>query len=388
MEIPWDSFELFRFVDEAIRQNTDHLKLSELLAKSPFAEIRGKVLDYIALVPKYRKKFQTEAFLACDRLALEQSTAKDIGTYKAKRFPKTGSIDDLCCGMGGDSFFLSTETEVRGYDLSPERVVMYRFNTRAMGFERKAKIADVRSIENRSEYFTIDSARREKLGDSQRNFSELTPTFSEILEIAEHYRGGIAKLPPGYPTEEFPPDAELAYIGSRNDCRECLVLFGEMAQNPGKVRAVAIDASGKAHEWLSNDSLSKTPELPSGPLREFLAEPIPVLVRSHLFSEIALRTFPTASLLSPGIAYVTSSEPLDRSAFHNYRVLGCVPLSTGKVKALLKANNIGKLTLKKRGVEIVPEAEIKRLSPKGSEEGILFYTRINGEKTAILAVPV
>lgn len=388
MEIPWDNPELFRFVDEAIRQNTDHLKLSELLAKSPFAEIRGKVLDYIALVPKYRKKFQTEAFLACDRLALEQSTAKDIGTYKAKRFPKTGSIDDLCCGMGGDSFFLPKETEVRGYDLSPERVAMYRFNTRAMGFERKAKIADVRSIENRSEYFTIDSARREKLGDSQRNFSELTPTFSEILEIAELYRGGIAKLPPGYPTKEFPADVETAYLGSRNDCRECLVLFGEMMRHPGKVRAVTIDASGEAHEWLSDFSLSEMPELSTGPLREFIAEPIPVLVRSHLFSEIALKTSPTASLLSPGIAYVTSSEPLDRSAFHIYRVLGCVPLSTGKVKALLKANNIGKLTLKKRGVEIVPEAEIKRLSPKGSGEGILFYTRINGEKTAILAVPV
>lgn len=388
MEIPWDSFELFRFVDEAIRQNTDHLKLSELLAKSPFAEIRGKVLDYIALVPKYRKKFQTKAFLACDRLALEQSTAKDIGTYKAKLFPKASSIDDLCCGMGGDSFFLSTETEVRGYDLSPERVAMYRFNTRAMGFERKAKIADVRSIENRSEYFTIDSARREKLGDSQRNFSELTPTFSEILEIAEHYRGGIAKLPPGYPTEEFPADVETAYLGSRNDCRECLVLFGEMMRHPGKVRAVAIDASGEAHEWLSDFSLSEMPELSTGPLREFLAEPIPVLVRSHLFSEIALKTSPTASLVSPGIAYVTSSTPLDKFAFHNYRVLGSVPLSTGKVKALLKAHDIGKLTLKKRGVEIVPEAEIKRLSPKGSEEGILFYTRINGEKTAILAVPV
>lgn len=388
MEIPWDNPELFRFVDEAIRQNTDHLKLSELLAKSPFAEIRGKVLDYIALVPKFRKKFQTKAFLACDRLALEQSTAKDIGTYKAKLFPKASSIDDLCCGMGGDSFFLSTETEVRGYDLSPERVDMYRFNTRAMGFERKAKIADVRSIENRSEYFTIDSARREKLGDSQRNFSELTPTFSEILEIAEHYRGGIAKLPPGYPTEEFPADVETAYLGSRNDCRECLVLFGEMMRHPGKVRAVAIDASGEAHEWLSDFSLSEMPELSTGPLREFLAEPIPVLVRSHLFSEIALKTSPTASLVSPGIAYVTSSTPLDKFAFHNYRVLGSVPLSTGKVKALLKAHDIGKLTLKKRGVEIVPEAEIKRLSPKGSEEGILFYTRINGEKTAILAVPV
>lgn len=388
MEIPWDNPELFRFVAEAIARKTDHLKLSELLAKSPFAEIRGKVLDYIALVPRYRKKFRTESFLACDRLALEQSTAADIGIYKARLFPKASSIDDLCCGMGGDSFFLSREANVRGYDLSPERASMYRFNTKAMGVERKAEIADVRNIKNRGEYFTIDSARRERLGDNQRDFSELAPAFSEILEIAKRYRGGMAKLPPGYPTDEIPPEAETAYLGSRNDCRECLVFFGEMARHPGKVRAVAIGENDKPCEWLSESPLSEVPELPTGPLENFLAEPIPVLVRSHLFSEVALKTSPTASLLSPGIAYVTSASPLDATAFRNYRVLGSVPLSTSKVKGLLKAHDIGKLTLKKRGVEIVPEAEIQRLSPKGSREGVLFYTRTNGDKTAILAVPV
>ncbi len=388
MEIPWDNPELFRFVAEAIEAKTEHLKLSERLAKGPFAEIRGKVLDYIALVPRYRKKFRTKGFLACDRLALEQSTAADIGIYKAKLFPEDCSIDDLCCGMGGDSFFLSEKAKVRGYDLAPERVAMYRFNTKAMGIERTAEIADVRTVENRGEYFTIDSARRERLGDNQRNFSELAPAFSEILEIARHYRGGIAKLPPGYPTGEFPPGAEIAYLGSRNDCRECLVFFGEMARHPGKVRAVAIGESDEPYEWLSEAPLSEISELPTGPLGNFLAEPIPVLVRSHLFSTIARKISPTASLISPGIAYVTSASPLDAPAFRNYRVLGSVPLSTSKVKALLKAHDIGKLTLKKRGVEIVPEAEIRRLSPKGSREGVLFYTRTNGDKAAILAVPV
>ncbi|MDR2584293.1 MAG: hypothetical protein LBC75_12505, partial [Fibromonadaceae bacterium] len=35
---------------------------------------------------------------------------------------------------------------------------------------------------------------------------------------------------------------------------------------------------------------------------------------------------------------------------------------------------MGKLTLKKRGVEVVPETEIHRLSPKGEKEAVLFYT--------------
>lgn len=383
--IPWEDVEFARFVNEAVQKKTDVLKLAEKLSKSPFADLRGPILDYIALVPKYRKKFGTEALLACDKLALEQSTASDIGIFKARLFEKATSIDDLCCGMGGDSFYLSKEIPVRGVDLSEERVAMYRFNTRALGAPREAILADIRTLEKRNDFFTVDPARRAKEGDNQRNFSELTPTFAEVLKLSKLYKGGMAKLPPGYPTEEFPADAEVIYLGAKSDCRECLVLFGELARNPGKTRAIAIDSQGNAHSWISSDATSTGKELPLGKISAYIAEPIPVLVRSHLFAEVALESAPDAHLISSGIAYAASDSPLDSEAFHNFRVLGCTPLSTGKVKKLLKEFDVGKLTLKKRGVEIVPEAEIKRLAPKGKREAILFYTRVAGEKTAILA---
>ena len=383
--IPWEDAEFANFVNEAVKKKTDVLKLADKLSKSPFAELRGPILDYITLVPKYRKKFNTDALLACDKLALEQSTAADIGKFKAHLFEKATSIDDLCCGMGGDTFFLNKEIPVRGVDLSEERIEMYRFNTRALGAPREAILADIRTLEKRSAFFTVDPARRAKDGDNQRNFSELTPTFSEVLELSKLYKGGMAKLPPGYPTDEFPANVEIIYLGAKNDCRECLVLFGELAENPGKTRAVSIDHTGNAVSWISENVHSTDKELPVGKLSAYLAEPIPVLVRSHLFAEVALRSDPDAHLISAGIAYAASDTPLDPNAFHNFRILGSAPISTGKVKKLLKEFDIGKLTLKKRGVEIVPEAEIKRLAPKGKREAILFYTRVAGEKTAILA---
>ena len=52
---------------------------------------------------------------------------------------------------------------------------------------------------------------------------------------------------------------------------------------------------------------------------------------------------------------------------------------------MLKENSIGKLTLKLRGVKLDPDAEIKRLKPKGKNIATLFYTRAYGEKVAILA---
>ncbi len=385
MPLPWNDPDLTRFVEEAVRNKTDSLKLSEALSKGKFAGIRGEILDYIPLVPKYRKKFNTTAFLACDKLSLEQSTAADIGKYKAGLFRKGASIDDLCCGMGGDSFFLPKEALVRGFDLSESRTEMYRFNTSAMGCPREASVTDVRILQTRSELFTIDPARRKSEGDNQRNFSELTPTLSEIVELSRFYKGGMAKLPPGYPTAEFPENAEAVYLGAMNDCRECLLLFGDMAKSPGKTSAVAIDSSQTPHVWRQEESRTKSAELPVGPLSAYIAEPIPVLIRSHLFAETARKLSPDAHLISPGIAYVSNSEPLRSEAFRNFRVLGNTSLSTGKVKRLLREHGVGKLTLKKRGVEIVPEAEIRRLFPKGDKEGVLFYTRIAGEKAAILA---
>lgn len=384
MPLPLDNAELRNFIEEAVRKKTDLLKLAEALSKSEFAPWRNQILDYIALVPKYRKKFDTNAFLTCDKLALEQSTAADIGIYKARFFDGAESVDDLCCGMGGDSFFLPQTVPVRGVDLSEERVAMYLFNTKAMGYQREALTADVRTLKSRSALFTIDSARRAKDDDNQRNFSELTPSLSEIIELAKLYKGGMAKLPPGYPQESFPAETEKFYLGAKNDCRECLLLFGSLAKNPGKTHAVFIDSFGNAHVWTS----SSPTELSCGPLSNFLAEPIPVLIRSHLFPEIAQSLSPDVRLISPGIAYLTSDKSLHGDGFRNFRILGSVPLSTGKIKKLLRDHRIGKLTIKKRGVEIVPEAEIKRLSPKGENEGVLFYTRVAGEKTAILTKPV
>ncbi len=362
----------------------DLLPLSTRLSKNYTPDERKIIMDYIALVPKIQEKFGTKAFLLCDRLALEQSTAKDIARWKAALWPVGSKVNDLCCGMGGDSFFISSTVTVTGVDSDSDRIAMYEYNTTAIGTPRKAVLDDVRSFENGADYFCIDPARREAESDNQRDFLNLTPTLSEVLSLSEKYKGGMAKIPPGYPTDTIPDTAEIVYMGSRTDCRECLVLLGALAKNPGKLRAVMISQTGDATEWISASTRREPqPELPLGPVKKFIAEPIPLLVRSHLFTQIAEQK--GFHLFSPGIAYVTADLPLAETGFSNYKVIETCPITTSAVRSMLKKHDIGKLTLKKRGVEIIPEDEIKRLAPRGKKEGILFYTRIAGEKTAILA---
>lgn len=434
------------FIKLATKKKLDALQVSTQLAKEFSNEERAAIMDYMALVPKFREKFGIEstAFLLCDKLALEQSTAQDIGRWKAtlwecaRQTNKNSSegtpiVHDLCCGMGGDSFFLPKELTAIGVDLNENRLAMYRYNSSVMrGVSPEASnahtiLADVREVakENdsknatlarpKADYFTIDPARRAIEGENQRDLHNLTPTFEEVIEISKHYKGGMAKIPPGYPICEIPRGTEILYIGSRTDCRECLVLFGELAQNPDHVRAVMVDKSGNEianwtfardekrearneseqsqydhnYELEGRDRVYRTSssesDLPLGGISKFIAEPAPVLLRSHLFGVVALAHDETTHLISPGIAYVTSEKSLPAPAFANYEILESSEISTGAVRAMLKSHDIGKLTLKLRGVKVDPDQEIKRLKPKGKNSATLFYTRLDGEKIAILA---
>lgn len=438
------------FIQQAIQKKMDALQVSTALNKSGYSnEERAAIMDYMELVPKFREKFfaatdgenprggkiesgkncagkDCAKFLLCDKLALEQSTAQDIGRWKSNLWPSgaeaTGkTVHDLCCGMGGDSFFLPKELNVVGVDLDENRLAMYRYNCGIMRGTDAGKVlqADARIVNSgaaTADYFTIDPARRAIDGENQRDLRNLTPTFAEVLEIATHYKGGMAKLPPGYPTEEIPADSEVIYIGSHSDCRECLVLFGELAKNPGKVRAVMVDKNGNlvktagdtAAEWCgtlteiqarSNKNAEKDlpgcersfrnatsdSDLPVGDLAKYLSEPTALLIRSHLFGSVAQAASPDAHLISEGIAYVTSDLPLPSPAFTSYEVIDHSEISSSAVRAMLKKHDIGKLTLKLRGVKLDPDAEIKRLKARGKNEAILFYTRAAGEKIAILA---
>ena len=433
------------FIKLATKKKLDALQVSTQLAKEFSNEERAAIMDYMALVPKFREKFGIEstAFLLCDKLALEQSTAQDIGRWKAtlwecaRQTNKNSSegtpvVHDLCCGMGGDSFFLPKEFTTIGVDLDENRLAMYRYNSSVMrgvspeSSDAHTILADVREVakENdsknatltrpKADYFTIDPARRAIEGENQRDLRNLTPTFEEVIEISKHYKGGMAKIPPGYPICEIPRGTEILYIGSRTDCRECLVLFGELAQNPDHVRAVMVDKTGNEianwtfardekrearneseqsqydhnYELEGRDRVYRTSssesDLPLGGISKFIAEPAPVLLRSHLFGVVALAHDESTHLISPGIAYVTSEKPLPSPAFANYEILESSEISTGAVRAMLKLHDIGKLTLKLRGVKVDPDQEIKRLKPKGKNAATLFYTRLDGEKIAIL----
>ena len=415
------SAKVQEFIRDAFKRKLDALQISTALNKAGYSnEDRAAIMDYMALIPKIQDKFGLGNLL-CDKLALEQSTAQDIGRWKANLWPADSEVGnagapvhDLCCGMGGDSFFIPASFKIVGVDLDENRLAMYSHNMEVLGKAASTLCADVREVTN-ANFFTIDPARRAQEGENQRDLRNLTPTLEEVVEISKRYQGGMVKLPPGYPPAEIPDGTEILYLGGHCDCRECLVLFGTLARHPDTVRAVMVDKAGNAlAQWSRprdrsqetlddefqekldrNDSLegkdrtyrtaTSRNDLPIGDIAKYISEPAPILIRSHLFSSAAQAQDPEAHLISEGIAYVASNEPLPAPGFTCYQVIAHSEISTGAVRAMLKEHDIGKLTLKLRGVHLDPDAEIKRLKPQGKKSARLFYTRKAGEKIALLA---
>jgi hypothetical protein len=347
------------------------LKLSKKLYKKFNAQERHALFHYLELLPKIREKFCLQNIdLICDRLAYEQATARDISEYKAKLWQSGAKIMDLCCGMGGDSFWLPDGIVASGVDIAPERVLMFNENMERLGLPHKAVLQNALEVAG-SDFFCIDPARR----------GGLNPGFESISELSKKFCGGMVKLPPAYNENELPKESDVLYLGNASDCRECLMLNGIFGK--GMVRAVAV-CKNETFEWQCEKSELRDINLEVKKLGNFILEPNPVLVRSHLFlNEAKKHGF---WQIDSTLAYLSCENlPPEHNGFTAYKIIEQSSLSTNHVKAMLRKHNAGKITLKKRGVEVVPEAEIRRLAPKGEKEYILFYTRILGEKRAILA---
>jgi len=362
--------EMQSIAEEYIPLLKDPLKLSAKLSKKYNQQERRALIHYLEILPKIRKKFCLQNVdLICDRLAFEQATARDISEYKAKMWQSGAKIADLCCGMGGDSFWLPSGIVASGADIAPERVFMFNENMERLKQSHKAILQNALEVKN-GDFFCIDPARRENLN----------PSFESVLELSKKFSGGMVKLPPAYPEDELPKESDILYLGDAKDCRECLMLTGVFGK--GIIRAVAICEG----EWQCEKNELQNTSLDIRKLGNFILEPVPVLVRSHLFLSEAKKC--GFWQIDSTLAYLSCEElPPEHKGFAAYKVIDQSSLSTNNVKAMLRKHGIGKIVLKKRGVEVVPEAEIHRLSPKGEKEGILFYTRVLGEKRAILATP-
>ena len=110
------------------------------------------------------------------------------------------------------------------------------------------------------------------------------------------------------------------------------------------------------------------------------------MIRAGLVTAVAALV--GGGLLDARIAYVTAPAPLATPFARAYELVEELPFRERQLKAALRARELGRLTIKKRGVDVDPAALRRRLAVPGSTEGTLILTRVAGAGRALLVRPV
>lgn len=314
---------------------------------------------------------------------LEQATRLRVARHRAGRAAAFGasSLIDLGCGIGGDLMAVAGAGIVcAGVDLDPVRVAVAEANLAALGLAGAVQVADATTLDTTGFALAFaDPARRTGAGRTFR-VEDWTPPWSWVESLLS--RDSCVKVAPGIPHSLVPSGVEAEWVSDGGEVKEAALWSGRTATVAR--RATVIGDGGLAS--ITDEDDPGPEAVGTRPVGAYLYEPDGAVIRAGLVTAVAAGL--GGGLIDARIAYVTGDEPVRSPFARGYRVLEELPYREKQLKAALRERGVGRLTIKKRGVEVVPEALRKRLALSGDTEATIVLTRVAGEGTALLVEPV
>ncbi|WP_183100279.1 class I SAM-dependent methyltransferase [Nocardioides pelophilus] len=355
---------------------------AELRRTAPPAAVAA-ALTQVELRVRARAKFgDLAARLYFTPDALEQATRQSVATHRAGRFQAFGAhtMIDLGCGIGGDLIAASRAGLVcAGVDLDPVRVAIAEANLAALGLPGAVQVADATTVHHEGfDLAFADPARRTGAGRSFK-VDDWTPSWTWVEELLR--RDACVKVAPGIPHALVPPSVEAEWVSDGGEVKEAALWSGRTATTDR--RATVIGPGGLAS--LTDEDDPGPDAVGVGEVGDFLYEPDGAVIRAGLVTAVAAGV--EGRLIDAKIAYVTSDRAFHSPFARGYRVVEHLPYREKQLKAALRERGIGRLTIKKRGVDVAPDALRKRLALAGDEEATLVLTRVGDHGAALLVAP-
>lgn len=314
--------------------------------------------------------------------ALEQATRQRVAAHRAGRAAAFGAetMVDLGCGIGGDLVAAARAGIVcAGVDLDPVRVAIAEANLAALGLPGAVQVADATTVDPAGfDLAFADPARRSGAGRSFR-VEDWTPPWSWVEGLLR--RDACVKVAPGVPHTLVPAGVEAEWVSDDGEVKEAALWSGRTATVAR--RATVIGEGGLA--TLTDEDDPGAGEVGTRAVGSYLYEPDGAVIRAGLVTAVAAGVH--GGLVDPRIAYLTGDEAFRSPFARGYRVLEELPYREKQLKAALRERGVGRLTIKKRGVDVVPEQLRKRLDLAGDAEATIVLTRVAGEGTALLVAP-
>lgn len=357
--------------------------VSRLRAAGHSPDLVSAVVGQAHLRVKARAKFGEFADrMLFTRAGLEQATRLSVATMHAVRLRRAGitRVADLGCGIGGDSLaFAGAGLEVDAVDADEVTSAIAAYNLAPFpGASVRQGVAEDSVPEQGAVW--LDPARR-TAGHSETtrtSAADWSPSLDWCFDMARRHPTGI-KLGPGLDRDLIPDDVEAQWVSADGSVVELVLWSGELARE-GIRRSALVMQAGQAHEITAPADAADEPVRALG---AYLHEPDGAVIRARLIGEAARML--DAGMIDEQIAYLTGDAALTSPFVQSFRVRETMPAHVKTISQVLRAHDIGRLEIKKRGMDIDPAAFRKKLSLKGSNAATLILTRTAAGRVAILA---
>lgn len=381
-----------RLLARAMQGPEDPLEASAALRRDAAPEQVAVALTQAALRRRAVAKFgDLAARMYFTPEGLEQATRLPVSAHRAARLvaAQAPSVIDLGCGIGGDLVsFARAGLTTAGVDLDPVRVEVARANLAALDLGGAVMVADATTVDH--EPFAVafaDPARRSARG---RSFSvdDWTPPWPFVEALLRRTSG--VKVAPGIPHDLVPDGVEAEWVSDQGEVKEAVLWSGVLASTRRRATVIPSKGSGQAAGGLATLTEEDLPDerVPVQPVDQvagYLYEPDGAVIRAGLVQAVAAGV--GGRLLDEHIAYVVADDAFRTPFARSYRILEELPHREKQLRAALRDRGVGRLTIKKRGVTVVPEELRKRLDLTGDAEATIVLTRASGKGVCLLVEP-
>ncbi len=346
-------------------------------------DLVGAALTQVRLRVRARAKFGEDAErMYFTPAGLEQSTRASVARHRARRFREHldgGTVLDLGCGIGGD-LLARARAGCRGVgvELDPLTAAVARANLAAFGAEDPVREGDA-ADQDPSGHAAVfaDPGRRTSRG---RIFDPdaYEPPLGTALGLAGAAPASCVKVAPGIPHDAIPPEAEAEWISDGGEVKEAALWLGGLAG--GMRRRATVLRDGAEPATLAEEHGIGPP--PVSEWRRYLYEPDGAVIRAHLVAQVAAGL--DGALADPRIAYVTSDTLRATPFAKAYAIEDVMPFSVKRLRAALRARDIGILTIKKRGFAADIDRLRRDLRPEGTRECVVVLMRKGDAPVALI----
>jgi len=334
-------------------------------------------------------KFSRADVMLFTRAGYEQATSELVARHRATRFRELRAVADLCCGIGGDTAALAAEAmRVMSVDLDPDALACALANADALevGPRVEFTLGDALTFDLRGYDAVFADPSRRPGGTRIRGAHRYAPRLDALLARAPEIPGrrlavkvapGLRFDEPGLRTPLGGAPMEVELISERGTCKEAVLWCGDLARADGARRATVIDAAGE--HVLDGDPTERAS------LRDFgalVGEPDPAVIRAGLVAAVCVRD--DVGVLDPRVAYLAADAPAAAPFVRWYRLIEAMPFNVKRLRARLRAGDIGRIVVKTRAFPLSPEDVTALLKPEGHADATLICTTVGEKKWALL----